>query len=139
MALTTSLRKADVAAVATPLLIVAVPQGAMPPSLGALDAAAGGALARLYATRDFTGKKDQVASVYPAGPVARILLVGAGDTATVRSVRRAASVAGKRARLGGVKDAVYYLTPEARGRSRKQTRCRLRRRGWPTGPGTSTP
>ena len=115
MALTTSLRKADVAAVATPLLIVAVPQGAMPPSLGALDAAAGGALARLYATRDFTGKKDQVASVYPAGPATRILLVGAGDAASVRSVRRAASVAGKRARLGGVKDAVYCLTPEARG------------------------
>ena len=115
MALTTSLRKADVAAVATPLLIVAVPQGAMPPSLAALDAAAGGALARLYATRDFTGKKDQVASVYPAGPAARILLVGAGDAASVRTVRRAASVAGKRARLGGVKEAVYYLTPEARG------------------------
>ncbi len=114
MALTTSLRKADVAAVATPLLIVAVPQGAMPQSLAALDAAAGGALARLYATRDFTGKKDQVASVYPAGPAARILLVGAGDAASVRTVRRAASVAGKRARLGGVKEAVYYLTPEAR-------------------------
>jgi len=117
MPLTTSLRSADVASVSTPLLLVAVPQGAMPSSLTALDVAAGGALARLYAAGDFTGKKDQVGSVYPAGPVARILLVGAGEAgkASARTVRRAASVAGKRARLAGVTDAVYQLSPEARG------------------------
>ena len=117
MPLTTTLRKADLSSVATPLLIVAVPQGPLPASLGALDASAGGALARLYAAGEFTGKKDQVASVYPAGPAARILLVGAGEAAKAsgRTVRRAASVAGKRARLAGVKDAAYHLTPEARG------------------------
>jgi len=117
MPLTTSLRTADLGTVATPLLIVAVPQGAMPASLAALDGAAGGALARLYASGDFAGKKDQVASVYPAGPAARILLVGAGaaDSASLRTVRRAAAVGGKRARLAGVTEAVYHLTPEARG------------------------
>jgi leucyl aminopeptidase len=117
MPLITSLRKADVASVATPLLMVAVPQGAMPPSLATLDTAAGGALTRLYASGDFAGKKDQVASVYPGGPASRILLVGAGDAAkaSARTVRRAAAVAGKRARLGGVTDAVYHLSPEARG------------------------
>jgi leucyl aminopeptidase len=117
MPLTTSLRKADLASVSAPLLIVAVPQGSLPASLGALDASVGGALARLYAAGDFTGKKDQVASVYPAGSVARVLLIGAGEAAktSLRTVRRAASVAGKRARLAGVKEAAYHLTPEARG------------------------
>ncbi len=117
MPLATSLRKADIASVSTPLLILAVPQGAMPASLGALDKTTGGALARVYAGGEFTGKKDQVASVYPAGPAMRILLVGAGESskASARTVRRAASVAGKRARLAGVTDAAYHLTPEARG------------------------
>jgi leucyl aminopeptidase len=117
MPLTTALRQADLASLPTPLLILAVPQGALPASLQALDRAAGGALGRLYAAGEFAGKKDQVASVYPAGPAARILLVGAGEAskASVRTVRRAASVAGKRARLAGVADAVYHLTPEARG------------------------
>ena len=117
MPLTISLRKADLASVSAPLLIVAVPQGALPASLGGLDKSAGGALARLYAGGEFTGKKDQVAAVYPAGPAARILLVGAGEASKIslRTVRRAASVAGKRARLAGVKDAAYHLTPEARG------------------------
>ncbi|HQR17394.1 MAG TPA: leucyl aminopeptidase [Gemmatimonadales bacterium] len=117
MPLTTALRKADLASVSAPLLIVAVPQGPLPASLAALDASTGGALGRLYAAGEFTGKKDQVASVYPAGPAARVLLVGSGDAAkaSLRTVRRAASVAGKRARLAGVKDAAYHLTPEARG------------------------
>jgi leucyl aminopeptidase len=117
MSLTTSLRQAKLGSVSTPLLIVAVPQGAMPASLAPLDGAADGALARMYASGDFAGKKDQVASVYPTGAVARMLLVGAGaaDKASGRTIRRAAAVGGKRARLAGVREAVYYLTPEARG------------------------
>ncbi len=117
MSLTTSLRHADIESVATPLLIVAVPQGTMPDSLGALDGAAGSALSRLYASGDFAGKKDQVASVYPTGAAARILLVGAGsaDKASGLTIRRAAAVGGKRARLAGVREAVYHLTSEARG------------------------
>jgi leucyl aminopeptidase len=117
MPLTTTLRSADLASVQTPLLIVAVPQGALPASLAGLDRARDGALTRLYAAGDFAGKTDQVAFVYPAGPAERILLVGAGEAAkcSLRTVRRAASVAGKRARLAGVSDATYHLTPEARG------------------------
>ncbi|HEX9054847.1 MAG TPA: hypothetical protein VF830_08070, partial [Gemmatimonadales bacterium] len=46
----------------TPLLGVAVPQGAaLPGSLAPLDAATGGALARLYSAGDFTGKRDETA------------------------------------------------------------------------------
>jgi len=117
MPLTTTLRSAELAAVQTPLLIVAVPQGALPGSLAALDRARDGALTRLYAAGDFTGKVDQVAFVYPTGPAERILLVGAGEAAksSARTVRRAASVAGKRARLAGVVSAAYHLAPEARG------------------------
>ncbi len=117
MSLTTSLRKADLSELSTPLLVVAVPQGPMPPSLAALDTATGGALARLYATGDFAGKKDQFASVYPAGPIERVLLIGAGDaaSASARTLRRAAAVGGKRARLAGVAGGVYHLTAEARG------------------------
>ena len=117
MPLITSLRKADIASVSTPLLILAVPQGALPASLAALDRALGGTLGRLYSAGDFSGRKDQVASVYPAGPAARILLVGAGESSkgSARTVRRVASIAGKRARLAGVTDALYHLTPEARG------------------------
>jgi leucyl aminopeptidase len=117
MPLTTALRQADLASVTTPLLLVTVPQGGLPGSLAALDKAVGGGLTRLYASGDFAGKKDQVASIYPDGAVSRILLVGAGDPAkaAARTLRRAASVAGKRARLAGVTEAVYFLAPEARG------------------------
>jgi len=117
MSLTTSLRQADPAAVQTPLLLVAVPQGGMPPSLAPLDRAVGGAIGRLYGAGEFAGKKDQVAALYPDGPIARLLLVGAGDPAqaSARTLRRAASVAGKRARLAGVAEATYHLTAEARG------------------------
>lgn len=117
MPIETSLLAADIAAHATPLLAIAVPQGGLPPSLAGLDAATGGALRRLYAAGDFTGKADQVAAIYPSAPAARILLVGAGEPtkATARSLRRAASVAGKRARMAGVTEASYFTTPEATG------------------------
>lgn len=117
MPLQTSLRKAELASVSTPLLMVAVPQGPLPASLAALDRAVGGALGRLYAAGDFNGKADQVAWVYPDAAAARVLLIGAGDPAkaTVRTLRRAAAVAGKRARLAGVVEAAYHATPEAAG------------------------
>jgi len=117
MSLTTSLRQADPAAVQTPLLLVAVPQGGMPASLAPLDRAVGGAIGRLYGAGEFAGKKDQVGALYPDGAIARLLLVGAGDAAeaSARTLRRAASVAGKRARLAGVAEATYHLTAEARG------------------------
>src|ERR1043166_6787706 len=69
---------------ATPLLIVVVPQGAMPASVAALDAASGGAIGRCYAAGDFAGKKDQTVVLYPDGPRPRILLVGTGQPASPR-------------------------------------------------------
>jgi leucyl aminopeptidase len=101
----------------TPLLAIAVPRGALPPSVGALDQATGGALARLHAAGDFSGKKDEMALVYPPGPAARVLLVGLGkpDEISRASIRRAASAAAKRARSLGVPRAAFHLPAEALG------------------------
>ena len=117
MPLETVVRGEAPASHTTPLLAVAVPQGGMPPSLGALDAAAGGALARCYASGDFTGKRDETTLLYPAGPSPRIVLVGTGKAAeaSVPALRRAAAVAAKRARVAGVESAAFFVTPEARG------------------------
>ena len=101
----------------TPLLAVAVARGAIPPSLAALDQATGGALGRLFAAEDFSGKKDESALIYPPGPAARVLLVGLGklDESSRTTIRRAASAAAKRARSLGVPRAAFHLAPEAFG------------------------
>ncbi len=103
---------------ATPLLAVAVPQGAaLPPSLGAVDASTGGAIARLYSAGDFEGKRDEVAVLYPPGPAGRVLLVGLGkvDATSRPDLRRAAAVAAKRARTLGAPSAAFHALPESRG------------------------
>ncbi len=101
----------------TPLLAVAVARGTMPPSLASLDQATGGALGRLFAAGDFSGKKDEAALVYPPGPAARVLLVGLGkvDESSRTGIRRAASAAAKRARSLGVPRAAFHLAQEALG------------------------
>jgi leucyl aminopeptidase len=98
----------------TPLLAIALARGPLPASLAALDAAAGGALARLLQSGDFSGKKDELALLYPAGPVSRVLLVGLGKAEEVKlaSVRRAAAAAAKRARVVGVPSAAFFLAAE---------------------------
>jgi leucyl aminopeptidase len=101
---------------ATPLLAVAVARGSLPSSLAALDQSTGGALGRLFDAGDFSGKRDETAVIYPAGPAARILLVGLGkpDEITSAALRRAASLVGKRARTIGVPRAAFYLPAESR-------------------------
>lgn len=109
--------RADPATHATPLLAVVVMRGAMPASLAALDTASGGAISRVYASGDFSGKKDEVAVAYAAGPFARLLLVGAGTPTDPppTALRRAASVAAKRARVLGVGRAALVVAAEAIG------------------------
>jgi len=101
----------------TPLLAIAVTRGGLPASLASLDQAAGGALARLFAAGDFSGKKDETALIYPPGPAQRVLLVGLGkvDETSRAGVRRAASSASKRARSLGVPRAAFHLPVEALG------------------------
>jgi leucyl aminopeptidase len=101
---------------ATPLLAIAVAQGPMPTSLAELDRAGGGALQRLYAAKDFSGKKDEVALLYPGGKAERVLLIGTGKADADRGrLRRAAAIAAKRAQGLGVATAAFHLPVEARG------------------------
>jgi leucyl aminopeptidase len=99
----------------SPLLAIAVGRGGLPSSLAALDRAAAGALGRLFAAGDFSGKKDETALIYPPGPAARVLLVGLGKPEEISrtGIRRAASTAAKRARSLGVPRAAFHLAAEA--------------------------
>ena len=120
----------------TPLLALAVARGALPASLAALDQATGGALGRLFAAGDFSGKRDETPLDLPAGPRATR---AAGRPRQARrdrsrtSIRRAASVAAKRARALGVPRAAFHLAAGGAGRCRAGRRGPGDRRG--TGPG----
>jgi leucyl aminopeptidase len=114
----TAVVQAQPAGYETPLLTLAIPRGNLPPSLEGVDKAAGGGINRVLAAGDFTGKKDDTAVIYPAGPAPRVLLVGLGkpDEIDRTAIRRAASIAAKRARSLGVTRGAFYLPPEARGK-----------------------
>jgi len=100
----------------TPLLVIAVAQGAKPASLEPLDQASQGAITRCYAAGDFAGKKDETAMLYPEGSRPRLLLVGTGSAEDRRTaIRRAAAVGAKRARTLGLASAALFITPEAQG------------------------
>jgi leucyl aminopeptidase len=83
-----------------------------------VDDATGGAINRVLAAGDFSGKKDETAVIYPSGSIARVLLVGLGKPEEIdrTGIRRAAAIAGKRARSLGVPRAAFYIPPEARGK-----------------------
>jgi len=105
----------------TPLLAVAVPQGApLPASLAELDRAAGGALGRATGAGDYKGKRDETLLVYGNGKAQRILLVGAGKAGEITrtTLRRAAAVAAKRARVLGTKALAVAGPPGTASRSR---------------------
>lgn len=107
---------ADFATVKTPLLILPVAKGSLPSGLAALDKATGGALARCWASGDFSGAKDEAALLYPAsGGAERVLLVGLGEAEQVSAamLRRAAAIGGKRARVLGASAAVLVHLREA--------------------------
>jgi leucyl aminopeptidase len=99
------------------LLAAAVPTGPMPASLAPLDGQTGGALGRLYASGDFTGKKEELALLHVPGSASRILMVGLGKPEETgrNGFRRAAAAAAKRARTVGVPSLGFFLVPEARG------------------------
>ena len=103
----------------TPLLAIAVARGSLPSSLDALNKATGGALERVFASNDFSGKKDETALLYPGGPAARILLVGMGKDQEVNRgvVRRAAGIAAKRARGLGIASASFLVPREGHGKT----------------------
>jgi len=116
--ITSTLVTAPLPQVDTPLLAVALAQGAaLPASLAELDRAADGGLARAVSSGDFTGKRDESLLLYPSGGKARrILLVGVGKSGEVTrsSIRRAAAVAAKRARVLGATQLAFAVATEAR-------------------------
>ncbi|MGH7507924.1 MAG: leucyl aminopeptidase [Gemmatimonadales bacterium] len=118
MPLETSVIPAAPAGYETQLLALALPRGPLPSSLAALDKQTGGAIGRVLAAGDFTGKKDETAVLYPPGPASRVLLVGLGkpDEVDRAAIRRAAAVAAKRARTIGVTHATFHLSPEGGGK-----------------------
>jgi leucyl aminopeptidase len=101
----------------TPLLAVALPRGNLPASMNGVDQAAGGAINRVLAAGDFSGKKDETAVVYPSGSAARVLLIGLGKSDEIdrTAIRRAAAIAAKRGRSLGIPRAAFHLPPESRG------------------------
>jgi leucyl aminopeptidase len=114
----TAIAQAQPAGYETPLLALALPRGKLPASVEGVDKGTGGAVARVLASGDFTGKKDEIAVIYPSGPAPRVLLVGLGKPEEIdrTAVRRAAAIAAKKARSLGVPRAAFYLPPEARGK-----------------------
>src|SRR5690606_24229085 len=99
-----------------------------------LDAATGGGIALVYASGDFSGRRDETAVVYGSGRAARVLLVGMGKEAGgPAAIRRAAAAGAKRARTLGVSKAAFFLTPEARGQTSVKDAARAAAEGLPFG------
>jgi len=116
--MTSGVASTPLSQVDTPLLAVALAQGsAVPTSLAELDRAAGGVVARAITSGDFKGKRDETTLLYPGGAKPeRVLLVGLGKPGEVtrNTIRRAAAVAGKRARALSAKQLAFAVVPEAR-------------------------
>jgi len=116
--ITSAVATAALPEIDTPLLAVALAQGAeVPASLAALDKASGGLVARAITSGDFKGKRDETSLLYPpAGKPQRILLVGVGKASEVtrNAMRRAAAVAARRTRALGATRFHFAVATEAR-------------------------
>src|SRR5438105_4195443 len=98
MTLTVTARAADLGALESPLLVVALPNGAaLPAGLDAVDRATSGALRRLIERRDFRGGRDETLHLIGAtSGIQRVLLIGIGAASDrVSALRRAAALAGR--------------------------------------------
>ena len=114
--LTSEIVTTPLPSVETPLLAIALAEGARPASLQAVDASSGGALSRPFTSGDFKGRRDETTLLYPAtGKAQRVLLIGMGKATDLSrgSVRRAAGVAAKRARALGATKFTFVVAQEA--------------------------
>ncbi len=106
--------------VRTPLLAIAIGELSsprVPSSLLTLDHGAKGELARLLASGDFTGKRDQTSLVYPTKGPERVLLIGLGRIKEITrgAIRRAAAIAGRNAVSIGAETMTFCLAHETHG------------------------
>ncbi len=95
---------------AAPLFAVAIEQGGqLPETAQRLDKALDGAIERAISSRDFHAGRDETHSLTgPASGPRRVLLVGMGKPVDRRvSLRRAASLAARRARESGAGSIVF--------------------------------
>ncbi len=94
----------------TPLLVIALPPDAtLPPALTGLDTFLGGALDRTLRRKDFRGGRDETLHLAGGdkGPQ-RVLLVGLGKGERSAALRRAATLAGRRAHAMGVGSLTFF-------------------------------
>ncbi|HEY5243839.1 MAG TPA: M17 family peptidase N-terminal domain-containing protein, partial [Polyangiaceae bacterium] len=111
MPLDIQLRVAPPLDLAADVLVVGILQmggktPSLPPSLKSIDSALGGALSKLVAKDEFTGKRDQVLAIATLGriPADKVVLFGLGEKRTL-GVAELRTFAAKAARLGNVEKA----------------------------------
>jgi leucyl aminopeptidase len=110
MPLEIQLRVASPLDLTADVFIVGVLQGGktpgLHPSLHAVDGALGGALSKLAAKEEFTGKRDQTLSLPTLGrlPAEKIVLIGLGDKRSIGAAE-VRTFAAKAARAGNVEKA----------------------------------
>src|SRR5205809_230953 len=100
MTLTLTAAAANLGALDTPLLVLALPSApALSATLQPVDRATGGALGRAFARRDFRGARDETLHLGGGDTgVQRVLLVGMGTTPDRASaLRRAGAIAARQA------------------------------------------
>jgi leucyl aminopeptidase len=109
-------RRAPLASLDVPLLVVALPKDPrLDAPLTSLDETLGGALRRTLERRDFRGQRDEVLHLVggATGPQ-RVLLVGMGNAeGGAGALRRAARVAARQARQLGVPALAWYSGSDA--------------------------
>jgi leucyl aminopeptidase len=104
MALDIQLRAAQPIDLAADVLVIGIVNAgkspSLPPSVKPIDAALGGALSKLAAREEFTGKRDQVLSVASLGRLAadKVVLLGLGDRRAI-GAPEARTFAAKAARI----------------------------------------
>ncbi|MSR07439.1 MAG: leucyl aminopeptidase [Gemmatimonadetes bacterium] len=108
--------------IAAPFLAIALgtsntTNGKVPSSLLGLESHLQGALGRVLDSGDFKGERDETAVVYPAKGPKRVMLVGLGkgEEFTRGALRRAASIAARKAVAAGAESMAFFVPPEGRG------------------------
>ncbi len=120
MTLSLSAGPADLGALDTPLLVIALPSGGgVDESVSLVDAGLGGAIARSVGRRDFRGGRDETLHIVggTSGP-ARVLLLGIGTPSDrVAALRRAGAIAARQAARMGTGSLAMYAGAVTAGRS----------------------
>jgi leucyl aminopeptidase len=111
MALSIKYRSTDLAALDSPLLVIALAADEPPPpAVVALDARLGGGISRTFTRRDFRGSRDETLHLSGAAAgVERVLLVGMGKvTERPAGIKQAAAIAARRAISMGTGHVDFY-------------------------------